>query len=87
MADDIAQTFIVTFPKPDPDALDTALRECPTDNEMLAACLFAAEEITTLCAAGDALADALRAETVNGAMAVFNETFKALTAWTEARRG
>ena len=36
-----------------------------------------------LRAAGDALAEALRDETVDGTMAVFNETFKALNLWRE----
>jgi hypothetical protein len=44
VADD-ATIFIVTLPAPDPDALDTALRECPFDNEMMTACLFAAEAL------------------------------------------
>lgn len=48
---DDATTFIVRFPAPDPDALDTALRECPFDNEMMTACLFAAEEMVYLRAA------------------------------------
>ena len=43
-------------------------------------------EVVRLMAAGDALAEALRDETVNGAMAIFNETFKALNLWQEARR-
>lgn len=46
----------------------------------------AAAEIERLRTAGDALADALRAETVNGSMAVCEGTNEALDTWQEARR-
>ena len=47
----------------------------------------AADEIERLRTAGDALAYWLRAETVNGAMAVCDGTNEAMNAWQEARRG
>lgn len=57
--DDDATTFIVTFPAADPDALDTALRDCPLDNKMFTACLFAAEEMAYLRAALDCVVSEL----------------------------
>lgn len=47
----------------------------------------AADEIERLRTAGDDLACWLRAETVNGAMAVCDGTNEAMNAWQEARRG
>ena len=47
----------------------------------------ALDEIKRLRTAGDNLAYWLRAETVNGSMAVCEGTTDALQAWQEARRG
>lgn len=52
----------------------------------ICALAWALDEITRLRTAGDALLAALRAETVNGAMAVCDGTNEAMETW-EADRG